>query len=291
MRFSCDDSRGTMAMATFSSALRVGIRLNCWNTKPISRERMSVRTLSDRVFERASGEANLARRRRVERAKELEQRGLARSARTLERDRLPARDLQVDAAQGVDRHAALGVGAGHSLQFIERGPRESASVFSSIRACVMSSAFRVEVRHQPRSRSADAGESRAARHPPAAPAMRPPSSAPANAITIVRGWIGAVRWTVRATVADVVCPKRPLTLEAPTARPVLVTLSAGTDRADDQTDHRANGDADHAPDDADAQRLGHDLAHDATARPTDGAQANRSHARAWRHSRASAARR
>ena len=57
--------------------------------------------------------------------------------------------------------------------------------------------------------------------------MRPPSRAPTKAITIVDRWMGALRCTVVATVADVVWCNNPLTLEAPTARPVLDTLSAG----------------------------------------------------------------
>src|ERR1700691_1781781 len=76
-----------------------------------------------RVFERTSTESNLTRRRRVERAQELQQRRLPGATRTFEGNRLAARDLEVDPPQGVDRHAALGVCAGHSLQFIERSSR------------------------------------------------------------------------------------------------------------------------------------------------------------------------
>ena len=78
---------GASAISTFCAAVSVGIRLNCWKTKP------NVRSRSCRARRRPSArcpalEEDLARGRPVERAEQLEQRRLARPARADDGDGL-----------------------------------------------------------------------------------------------------------------------------------------------------------------------------------------------------------
>ena len=85
------------ASATFSSAVRVGTRLNDWNTKPIERARIRVRSRSDRrrridaidPERRASGRVGV---RRVEQTEEVHQGALAGAGRPHDRDHLAGRD-------------------------------------------------------------------------------------------------------------------------------------------------------------------------------------------------------
>jgi len=118
-----------MAMATFSSALNVGIRLNCWNTKPISRERMSVSTLSDssssdRPSKRIWPEVGVSRAPSSCRSVVFPE-PLGPPATPSRRARSPDQ-----CAQRVDRDTSLGESAGHALQHIRGSPVERSRLSS-----------------------------------------------------------------------------------------------------------------------------------------------------------------
>ena len=98
---------GASLASTFSSAVSVGIRLNCWKTKPNERRRSSASSPSRKLGEVAALEEDVAARP-VERAEQLEQRRLAGAARALERDELARLDRQVDALERVDRRVGRG---------------------------------------------------------------------------------------------------------------------------------------------------------------------------------------
>ena len=126
----------------------------------------------------------------------------------LQRDHLAAINHEVYSANGLDRHPSFREGPLEVRQLVEgdapgaAGARPAPSwSLRSPSSCRVLSGLRLRCfGHQPRSRSADAGASRAARQPPITPAMRPPTSAPANTIRIVVKWIGAVRCTIEVTV-------------------------------------------------------------------------------------------
>ena len=94
----------------FSSAVRVGIRLNCWKTKPNERSRSSARSPSPQLGEIAPLEEDVAAGGPVERAEELEERRLPGAARAFESDELARLDAQVDALERVDHERAANEG-------------------------------------------------------------------------------------------------------------------------------------------------------------------------------------
>ena len=79
----------------FSSAVRVGIRLKAWKTKPIFSRRSVVRALSLSPDRAGAVDHRLAGGRGVERGQAVHQRGLARARGTHDRGELPG--VQVDA--------------------------------------------------------------------------------------------------------------------------------------------------------------------------------------------------
>ena len=131
-------------------AVSVGIRLNCWKTKPKARSRSSASSLSRSVARSRPSKKTWPLARAVERAEELEQGRLARAARPLERDELA----------GVDRRSTPST-ARTSAAALREHPRRVLDVVQR----------RV---HYSTVLSASAGRSRAARNAPAAPASRPP---------------------------------------------------------------------------------------------------------------------
>ena len=140
---------------TFSSAVRVGIRLNCWKTKPKERSRSSARSPSRSSARSRPSKKTRAARGPVERAEELEQCRLAGAARPFERDELARLD-----ASG-------------------RRPA-SALITSSAADERLADAAELVLAHSTVLR-ASAGRRRAARKAPAAPASRPPTRASAEA--------------------------------------------------------------------------------------------------------------
>ena len=92
-------------------AVSVGTRLKSWNTKPISRARMRVRSPSPRLDHVAAAERELRSRTvvrigGVEQPEDVHERALARAGRAHDRDHLAGLDADVDAAQRVDAVAA-----------------------------------------------------------------------------------------------------------------------------------------------------------------------------------------
>ena len=91
---------------TFSSAVRVGTRLKSWNTKPISRARILVRSRSPRVDHVATVERELGRGavievRGMEQPEDVHERALAGPGRPHDRDHLAGVDGDVDAPERV----------------------------------------------------------------------------------------------------------------------------------------------------------------------------------------------
>ena len=85
---------GASFASTFSTAVSVGIRLNCWKTKPNERRRSSASCGVAAAAEVAAVEGHRARAGPVERAEDLQERRLARAARALEREELARLDLE-----------------------------------------------------------------------------------------------------------------------------------------------------------------------------------------------------
>src|SRR5262249_43825590 len=106
----------------------------------------------------------------IERAEQLQQRALARPARTLDREQLAARDREVDGVEGAHDPATGAVRALDRAQLVERG---------RIR----------DRRPHPRSRRAAAGARRAARQLPTSPATSPPTIANTMPSSSVIPWI------------------------------------------------------------------------------------------------------
>ena len=97
---------GASFASTFSSAVSVGIRLNCWKTKPNERSRSSARSPSRSSARSRPSKKTCPLDGPVERAEELKQRRLARAARALERDELARLDAQVHVLERVDDERA-----------------------------------------------------------------------------------------------------------------------------------------------------------------------------------------
>ena len=147
----------------FSSAVSVGIRLNCWKTNPNERSRSSARSPSRMLGEIAPLEEDVAAGGPIERAEELKERRLPGAARAFESDELTGLDAQVDALERVDHERAAIEGLADAAELV----------------LAHSTVLR-----------ASAGRRRAARKAPAAPARRPPTTAspkPASRIVMPTG--------------------------------------------------------------------------------------------------------
>ncbi len=119
---------------------------------------------------------------------------------------------------------------------------------------------------------AEAGARRAARQPPTMPASRPPTTAAARPMSAVPPLMGAVKWMVVEAVAAVAWWKRLPAVEAPTAVPEVVEVSAGPEGPDGRADPDSDDHAQDPAEDPDADRLGHDLTHHGALGPADGPQ-------------------
>ena len=172
---------GASFASMFSSAVRVGIRLNCWKTNPNERRRSSARSPSRSCGEVAALEEDPPAGGAVERAEQLEQRRLAGSARAFEREELARLDAQVHVLERVDD---------------ERAAHER-----------LADADELELAHSTVLR-ASAGRRRAARSAPAAPASRPPRTASRKPpSTIVDADRGGERDRVRGRARGLLDPE------------------------------------------------------------------------------------
>src|SRR5690349_18072548 len=173
-------------------------------------ERVQTKACESAVVERVQRpflEDDRARVRTVERPEQLEQRRLAGAARTLERDELAGADRQVDAVDGTHDRSAAAVEAGHARQLEQR---------------LTHSTLRI----------ASAGRSRAARRPPAAPAIRPPASAstsPSSTMTTLSGaWSDSVSCAVRTAAEPSRLPEDPVVELAVSVGPAAPMMIAAT---------------------------------------------------------------
>ena len=177
---------GAIATSTFSRAVSVGIRLNCWKMKPSVRSLRSASSPSPSVGRARGPRTRSFRRGPVERAEHLEQRRLARAGGADDDDELAARDVERDPVEG--SHPRPLRGAVHARQILDSV--EVVSVRQHGHGCLL----RWGAHHSTLLR-ASAGRSRAARRPPTLPATRPPSTArPIASATISRS-MGAPRVT------------------------------------------------------------------------------------------------
>jgi hypothetical protein len=93
----------------FSRAVRTGIRLKAWKTKPSLSRRSAVSFLVVEVGELLAAHDDGARRRAIEPREQVHQRGLAGARRAHDRRELAGGERDRHAAQGVDRCLALAV--------------------------------------------------------------------------------------------------------------------------------------------------------------------------------------
>ena len=103
--------RSTSGSVMFSSAVSIGSRLKNWKTKPMWSRRSCVSSSSSRLGDLVAVDRDGARGRAVEAGEDVHQRRLAGAGRAHDGGELPARDLERDAAQGVDGGVALAVAA------------------------------------------------------------------------------------------------------------------------------------------------------------------------------------
>ena len=99
-----------------------GSRLKVWKTKPIFWLRMSASASRDSVRDVVAVQPVAPARRRVEAAQEVHEGRLAGAGRPHHRDELPGRDVEADAAQGVDLVLAQPVGLDEVADLDERRP-------------------------------------------------------------------------------------------------------------------------------------------------------------------------
>ena len=102
----------------FSSAVSIGSRLNCWNTKPMWRRRSFVSCLSLIRVMSSPPITTVPDGRGVEAGEQVHQRGLAGARGAHDGRELAGGDLERDAAKGVDGGLAVAVAAG------DRGGRD-----------------------------------------------------------------------------------------------------------------------------------------------------------------------
>jgi hypothetical protein len=100
-----------------------GIRLNDWKTKPVRSRRSVVARVVGQAADRLALERDLAGRRPVEPAEQLEQRRLAGARRSHQRDELALGDAQRHAAQRVDGRRAEAVALREIACLQDRGGR------------------------------------------------------------------------------------------------------------------------------------------------------------------------
>ena len=100
--------------ARLSSTVRLGIRLNCWNTRPSRSRRNAARPASLKLGDHGVGQPDLAAIGGIEAGDQMQQRALAAAGFAGQRDALAGGDGQVHPAQHRDLFAGGAVALGQA---------------------------------------------------------------------------------------------------------------------------------------------------------------------------------